>query len=109
MIHETFLTEDELMAVSNGNISQKDAASISSERRNDMINVLKSESGKRVIWRMLARGGIFKTTYTGNAGTHYNEGMRALALNVLNEVQSADPRSFIAMQEDQLKEETRYV
>ena len=108
-IYEPFLDSYELSEIKNGNMLEEEAARISQYRRNDMARTLSSKHGKRLIWRMLAAGGIFEQTFTGNSSTYFNEGRRAAALDLLSKVQCADPKAFIEMQTDQLEERTRYV
>ena len=110
MIYEEFLSQLEREQVATGDIDTKQAERMTRLRRQDMANLLNTKEGMRVIWRQLAEGGIFSTTYTGdNDSCIFNEGRRALALALLSKVQSANPKAFITMQTAQLAEDTRYV
>ena len=52
--------------------------------------VLKSRAGKAVIWHILSMGNIYSDSFTGNSTTFYNEGRRAIGLQILQLLEDAD-------------------
>jgi len=71
---------------------------------NDIDSVMSSAEGRRVMWWVMTAGNMFKTTFTGSSNTSFfNEGRRALALEVLQCIQRACPEKFAQAQEEQLR------
>jgi hypothetical protein len=61
------------------------------KERLDLINVLRTESGRRVIWKILTRVcRVFSPAFTGNTATFYNQGRREAGLEILDEVFKTD-------------------
>lgn len=63
----------------------------------DIKFVMSSKQGRRVVWRLLAKAGIYKSSFTGNSETFFNEGMRAVGLFLLDEVMRNSPDAFMQM------------
>lgn len=57
----------------------------------DIKTILSDPSGVRLFRRMFEHGKIFCSTYTGNSGSFFNEGMRNLALMFFNDICLASP------------------
>ena len=53
---------------------------------NDLRKIISTEEGKNFFCRLLTRGRIYTTTFTGNSQGMFNEGERNLALWVLGEL-----------------------
>ncbi len=66
----------------------------------DFKKVLSIPEGRRVLWRILEEAHVFKTTFTGNSTTFFNEGKRSIGLMVLDEVMKASPEKFQQMQNE---------
>lgn len=66
-------------------------------KKDDLIWVLSDPRGRRVVWRLLERCGIYKNSFTGNSHTFFNEGRRAVGLETLIEINDADPKAFSVM------------
>jgi hypothetical protein len=62
-----------------------------------MRQVMSSVEGRRFVWRLLERAGVFRTSFTGNSTTFFNEGMRNMGLMVLGDVHEACAESYIVM------------
>lgn len=61
--------------------------------------------GRKVLFDILAKGGLYKDGFHNNALFMSNfAGRRALALEVLSEITAADPEAYITMQQEALKE-----
>ena len=63
----------------------------------DLQAVLNLDGGRRLLWRLLERAGIYKTSFTGNSETFFKEGRRDMGLFLLNEIQEADPDAYLKM------------
>ena len=53
--------------------------------------------GRRIVWRLLEHAGIYRTSFTGNSGTFFNEGRRDVGLFLLAEVHEAAPQAYTKM------------
>lgn len=79
---------------------QEDARNERQQRRKedaDLAHVLSSKAGRRFVHRLISTCGVFRLSYTGNADTHFNEGMRAIGLKALAWCDDADPEGLEAM------------
>lgn len=72
------------------------------EEINDLRAVLSSASGRRFVWRLLERSGVFRSSFNAvsDSYTAFNEGRRNLGLRVLNDILEADPDAFTLMQRE---------
>lgn len=72
------------------------------EETNDLRAVLSSASGRRFVWRLLERGGVFRSSFNAESDSYtaFNEGRRNLGLLVLNDILEADPDAFTLMQRE---------
>ncbi len=72
------------------------------EETNDLRAVLSSASGRRFVWRLLERSGVFRSSFNAvsDSYTAFNEGRRNLGLRVLNDILEADPDAFTLMQKE---------
>lgn len=67
----------------------------------DMKEVMSSSQGRRVIWKLLTRAGIYNCSFTGQSnGTIFNEGGRNQGLMLLADVQIAAPGSYLTMMKE---------
>jgi len=74
---------------------------------NDMRYVLSSVQGRRLIWRILDMAGVYRSSFTGNSTTFFNEGARNIGLRVLSDVMDAKPEAFLLMQNEDKKRKER--
>lgn len=63
----------------------------------DIRLVMSSVEGRRFVWRLLEKAGVFRTSFTGNSTTFFNEGMRNMGLMVLGDVHEACASEYIVM------------
>jgi len=68
---------------------------------NDIKSVMETPAGRRFIWRVMDRAGVFRGCFTGNSTTFYNEGRRDMGLFVLNDVLETCPKLFSQAQDEQ--------
>lgn len=70
----------------------------------DMRTVMESVEGRRFVWRLLSQAGVFRTSFTGNSTTFFNEGMRNMGLIVMADVQEACAEKYLVMMNESKKE-----
>lgn len=66
----------------------------------DVKFLLKTKPGRRFFWRYLGRCGVFKSSFTGNSHTFFNEGERNIGLMLFNDLLLADPDAFTLMRDE---------
>ena len=74
-----------------------------SERKkeiDDFKKVLSLPEGRRIMWKILSDAGVFRTSFTGNSTTFFNEGKRDIGLLVLSGVNAAGLKYLTQMQEE---------
>jgi hypothetical protein len=59
-----------------------------------MREVLRSEQGKDVIWNILGMCQLYSESFTGNSTTFYNEGKRAVGLEILQLLEDVNPAAY---------------
>lgn len=68
---------------------------------NDIKKVLSFVEGRRLIWRILSKTGIYRLSFAESERlTDFNEGKRSLGLFLLDEVMEAKPTAFSQMQKE---------
>lgn len=67
---------------------------------NDFKVVLGTEPGRRVVWRLLERCGIYRSSFTGNSQTFMLEGERNIGLFLLSEIEEADQDAMFRMMKE---------
>ena len=70
----------------------------------DLKLVMESTEGRRFIWRLLDRAGVFRTSFTGNSTSFFNEGQRNMGLIVLADVHEACAERYIQMMKEAKEE-----
>jgi len=73
---------------------------------NDVKKLLTFVEFRRFVWRVLTYTGMYKTSFTGNSTTFFNEGKRGVGLFVLGVIMRASPMSFAQMQQEFYSERT---
>lgn len=59
--------------------------------KDDLKKLLGTPEGLRFIWRVLELAGIYRTTFTGNSTSYFNEGKRSLGLEIKTDLLEVDP------------------
>lgn len=67
------------------------------ELRNDISDIVSTDSGRRFVWWLLSITGVYLPSYTGNSDTYFNEGRRAVGLEVMHRLASVAPQEFVSM------------
>lgn len=71
---------------------------------NDIRYILKSEEGRRFIWRLLNLTGFYKSEFFGNSRDFFDKGKRAIGTSLHADVMEADGfKSFEKMYKEFLK------
>lgn len=86
--------------VNKANQREKDEAKQYAE---DLRYVMSTEQGRRFMWQTLSKAGLYRTSFTGNSATYFNEGKRALGLELLADVQHHCPQHYIKMHDEAVK------
>lgn len=63
----------------------------------DLRQLLSTKWGRRLVWRILDKTGQYRTSFTGNSTTFFNEGQRNIGLWLVDEVLSADTERYLLM------------
>lgn len=63
----------------------------------DVRALMDTPEGRRFMWRLLDRAGIYRTTFTGNSASFFNEGMRNLGLIFVADVHEVCPEQYTRM------------
>jgi hypothetical protein len=73
--------------------------------KEDLSKMLNDPAGRRVLWRILDQSKLLAPDmFTGNSTTFYNLGKRDLGLWLYNEIMGSEPKAFMTMMDEQLKE-----
>jgi hypothetical protein len=64
---------------------------------NDYKAILAMPEGRRVLWGLLSTSGIFRSSFTGNSTTFFNEGARDQGLVLLKKIIAAKPSAYNQM------------
>lgn len=91
----------EFSADRNRAASQEAAQNAQREADNDLRTVMSSPQGRRFIWRMIDRHGMWRASFVENReGTDFREGMRNTALMLWSDLQRVCPELLLRMQEE---------
>ena len=78
---------------------------VESERRRQEVEDFKwlmaHKQGRRFVWRLLAEAGVYRTSFTGNSTTFFNEGKRNLGLLLVGEIHELTPDAYGLMLKEQ--------
>ncbi|CAB5162287.1 hypothetical protein UFOVP152_17 [uncultured Caudovirales phage] len=66
----------------------------------DLRWLMSGKRGRRVMWRLLDRAGVFRSSFTGNSETFFREGQRNIGLIYLAQVHEHAPEAYSTMIEE---------
>jgi hypothetical protein len=73
----------------------KDRKSLASlQETEDLKWLLSDKRGRRVLWRILERTGLYRTSFTGNSETYFREGQRDIGLQLLSLITANCPEKY---------------
>jgi len=70
---------------------------------NDYRTVLGTPEGRRLIYHILAKCGLYHVMFSGNSRHFFNDGMRQIGVWLLAEINEADEEVYIKMQSEALE------
>lgn len=66
----------------------------------DFRSVMSSVEGRRFMWWLLGKTGLYETSFTGNSTTFFNEGKRNIGLLLINRINDVCPEQYANMVRD---------
>lgn len=80
-------------------------------RQNELDDIkwlMNGRRGRRIVWRLLERAGVFRLSYNGNqADTCFNEGMRNMGLGLMAQINAVCPEQYALMVQEQREHDKR--
>lgn len=85
-----------------GNDQEQEAADLEQrlarEREvNDLKSVMATPNGRRFVWRLLEKTGLYKSSMTGNSQTFFLEGQRNIGLYLLAQINDHCLEEYVLM------------
>ncbi len=78
------------------------------QRRDDVLAIMSTASGRRYVWRLLSVSHVFAQTFTGEAMSGaFNEGARSIGLAAFAEVMALCPEHYALMQREAVDDAKR--
>ena len=77
---------------------------MNSKEQDDMIDVMRTEQGRRLVMRLLVLSGINRTSYSIDGGTEFREGARNVGLQLQSMVLRADKDLYLKMITEDLED-----
>lgn len=71
----------------------------------DIREAMKSPNTRRMIWRFISIAGIFQQSFDNSGWTAFREGKRALGLQLISEIEEAEPGLIGQLMQESLTEE----
>lgn len=63
----------------------------------DIKKLMSEQWGRRLMWRMLDKAGIYRTSFTGNSETFFREGMRNFGIQLIAAINDTCPEQYALM------------
>ncbi|MDA8231577.1 MAG: hypothetical protein M0006_09585 [Magnetospirillum sp.] len=76
---------------------QRKAERAESRRLAAFKAVMATPEGRRYVWWLLERCGVFRTSFTGDSATFFNEGQRNVGLTLLGDIHAVCPEHYLTM------------
>ena len=73
------------------------------QEKTDFAWLMSDKRGRRFMWRMLEVTGVYRTSFTGNSTTFFNEGMRNVGLQLIANIHEFAPDAYPMMLDEQRK------
>jgi len=70
---------------------------------NDMRSLLATIEGRRFLWRLMEKCGVYRESFTGSSETFFLEGKRSIGLFVIAEIIDAEPDAYLLMLKENRK------
>lgn len=85
------------------NAQRKEAEKIRKAEIEDFKKLLDTAWGRRIIWRLLGRAGVYEISYSFDGprdAVQFKEGRREMGLFLLSEIHEARPEAYMLMVEE---------
>jgi hypothetical protein len=69
--------------------------------QDDFKWLMSSKRGRRIMWRLLEKTGVYRSSFTGNSETFFREGMRNVGLMLMAQVNEFSPDQYSMMLKEQ--------
>lgn len=67
----------------------------------DTTWLMGSKRGRRIVWRLLEKTGVFRCSFTGDNETFFREGQRNVGLILMAQINESCPESYTLMMKEQ--------
>lgn len=68
---------------------------------NDICSILDLPSGRRYIWKLLSRCGVYESSFdVSGSKMYFNEGQRNVGLTILADINEANPEVYVTMMKE---------
>lgn len=81
--------------------SEDRAKLLSLRDQDDFKWLMGDKRGRRVVWRLLERTGVFRSSFTGNSETFFREGERNVGLVLMAHIHEYSPEQYALMIREQ--------
>jgi hypothetical protein len=71
---------------------------------NDYRFVLSRPEGRRLLWNLMDKSGIFRLSFTGDSKTFFREGQRSVGLVIYKNIDDAQPEAMHQMSNEHKSE-----
>jgi len=78
----------------------------SDQAQADLEEIMSTTAGRRFMRRLIGQCGLYRSSFTGNSTTFFNEGARNVGLWVHAEMMSACPQRYLEMLQEGQQEES---
>ena len=65
--------------------------------QDDFKWLMSSKRGRRIVWRLLERTGVYRSSFTGNSETFFREGQRNVGLMLMAQINEFSPDQYALM------------
>ena len=70
----------------------------------DLKWIMENRRGRRFVWRLLSKAGIYRSSFTGNSTTFFQEGMRNIGLMIVHDIHEVCPDQYSVMVKEAKKD-----
>ncbi len=84
--------------------AERDARSVKIKRDQEIADfkwLTESKQGRRFLWRLLDKTGVYRSSFTGSSETFFLEGQRNIGLLLMSEINAICPDVYATMLKEQ--------
>lgn len=59
--------------------------------------LMNDKRGRRIVWRLLEKTGVYRSSFTGNSETFFREGQRNVGLMLIEQIHALAPEAYVLM------------